>query len=193
MKRESDDPRVARTLEAIDRTFREMVLENGINGVTVRALCQRARVNKNTFYRYYGAIEDLAADVMAEYSDQWRERRNYNVTDAASAKAATRELFLFGAAQDELYEVITCDPAWADVQRKLQYEASNDHEEQTPEGFTSTQWKFYYSYVSQSGLALYRAWVASGKTIPVQEAADIAAETVASGAKTLLKHLGLQV
>lgn len=192
MKRESDDPRVARTLEAIDRAFREMALEEGLNSITVRALCQRARVNKNTFYRYYGAIEDLVADVMADYSEQWRERRKSSVTDVASARAITRELFLFGAAQDELYEVITCDPTWIDVQRRLQYEASNDHEEQTPEGFTPTQWKFYYAYVSQSGLAMYRAWVASGKTIPVQDVADIAAETVASGAKTLLQHLGLQ-
>lgn len=52
MKRESDDPRVVRTLEMIDRAFREMVLEYGISDVTVRAFCRRARINKNTFYRY---------------------------------------------------------------------------------------------------------------------------------------------
>lgn len=190
MKRTSDDPRVSRTLEAIDRAFRDMVLEDGFGGVTVRALCQRARVNKNTFYRYYGSIEDLAAEVMAGYSDQWRARRA-SVTDARSAGASARELFLFGAAQDQLYETITCDPAWEGVQRTLQNKASGDHEAHVPAGFTPTQWQLYYAYISQSALGMYRAWVAGGKAVPVQEAADLAAETIAAGAKAMLQNMGV--
>lgn len=192
LKEKSDDPRVARTLEAIDKAFREMALEDGIDRVAVRALCQRARVNKNTFYRYYGAIEDLVAEIMAGYSEEWRNRHPFGIDDATSAAASTRELFLFSAAQDELYEAITCDPAWETVQRKLQQDASGDHEERVPDGFTPAQWNLYYAYVSQAGLAMYRAWVASGKAIPLQEAADLASEAVAAGARAMLRGMGVK-
>ena len=190
MKERPDDPRVERTLDAIDRAFREMLIEGGLESVTVRGLCARARVNKNTFYRYYGAIEDLVAEVMAGYSDAWRERTAHlsEITDVA---AATRELFLFGAEQDRLYNAITCDPTWDAVQRKLQLEASGEYEQQPPDGFTSEQWGFFYAFVSQAGLAMYRAWIAGGRVIPVKEAADIAAHAVENGAKAILKGLGI--
>lgn len=192
MKERSDDPRVSRTLEAIDRTFREMVLEDGIDSVTVRELCRRACVNKNTFYRYYGAIEDLVAEVMAGYVAQWQQRSFASVGTHSGAAATTRELFLFGAVQDELYETITCNPAWGAVQQRLQRDASGSPEEKAPEGFSPAQWRLYYAYVSESGLAMYRAWVTSGKTMPVQEAADLAAETVAAGAKAMLRSMGVR-
>ena len=190
MKERPDDPRVERTLDAIDRAFREMLIEGGLDSVTVRGLCARARVNKNTFYRYYGAIEDLVAEVMAGYSDAWRERTAHlsEITDVADM---TRELFLFGAGQDELYNAITCDPTWDAVQRKLQLEASGEYEQQPTEGFTPEQWSFFYAFVSQAGLAMYRAWIAGGKAIPVEQAADIAAHAVEDGAMAILKGMGI--
>ena len=59
------DLRVTKTLEAIDTTFRAMMLEGGYESITVKDLCERARINKKTFYRYYETLDDLLAEVMA--------------------------------------------------------------------------------------------------------------------------------
>lgn len=190
MKEKPDDPRVERTLDAIDRTFRTMMLEGGLKSITVRELCARARVNKNTFYRYYHSIEDLVAEVMAGYSDTWREHSagHSRVTDVA---AATRELFFFGDEQDDLYNAITCDPSWSVIQRRLQKDASGEFEQEPPDNFSPAQWGLFYAFVSQSGLAMYRAWIASGKSIPVEEAAVLAAHAVEAGAKSLMRDMGI--
>ena len=72
-----NDLRVTKTLEAIDASFRAMVLEDGYESVTVKALCERARINKKTFYRYYETLDDLLAEVMAGYAYAWRQSTNH--------------------------------------------------------------------------------------------------------------------
>ena len=66
------DLRVTKTLEAIDTPFRAMMLESGYESITVKDLCERARINKKTFYRYYETLDDLLAEVMAGYAAAWR-------------------------------------------------------------------------------------------------------------------------
>lgn len=60
----------------------------------------------------------------------------------------------------------------------MQDQASGEHMEIVPEGFTPERWHLFYVYVSQAGLAMYRAWVADGKRMPVEEAAEMAAALV---------------
>lgn len=106
----SRDLRVTKTLEAIDTSFRTMMLQSGFEAITVKALCERARVNKKTFYRYYETLEDLLAEVMATYAAAWR-RRTSHLRMPQDVDEVTRELFRFGAEQDELYDAITRDPS----------------------------------------------------------------------------------
>ena len=188
----SRDLRVTKTLEAIDQSFRALMLESGYESITVKALCERARINKKTFYRYYETLDDLLAEVMATYAAAWRRRTGHlsRVTDVAEA---TRELFYFGAEQDELYDVITCDPAWGRIQRELQDEASGEHAETVPAGFTSEAWHLYYAFVSEAGLATYRAWVVDGKRMPVAKAAEMAATLVSTGVQGLASRQKAQV
>ncbi|MBE6474686.1 MAG: TetR/AcrR family transcriptional regulator [Actinomyces succiniciruminis] len=177
------DLRVTKTLEAIDRTFRAMMLQGGYGAITVKALCERARINKKTFYRYYETLDDLLAEVMSAYASAWRERTAH--LGASDFAQMTRELFYFGAEQDELYDVITCDPAWDGIRRQLQDDASGEHAENVPAGFTPEVWHLLYAYVSQAGLAMYRAWVADGKAIPLPRAAETAARLVCHGSDAL--------
>lgn len=180
----ANDLRVTKTLEAIDATFRSMMLEGGIGSITVKALCERARINKKTFYRYYETLDDLMAEVMATYAAAWR-RRTSHLHMPEDLAPITREFFLFNAEQDELFEAITCDPRWDVAQRQLQDDASGEHAEHVPDGWTAERWHVFYAYQSAAVLAMYRAWVADGKAIPVEQMADLAADLVCRGAEAL--------
>ena len=174
------DLRVTKTLEAIDTTFRSMMLEKGFAAITVRELCERARINKKTFYRYYETLEDLLAEVMATYAAAWRKRTGH-LRMPEDIEEVTREFFRFGAEQDSLYDAITCDPAWDAIQRSLQDDASGEHVENVPMGYTSERWHLVYAWQSGAALNMYRAWVADGKAIPIDEVADLAARLVCDG------------
>lgn len=174
------DLRVTKTLEAIDTTFREMMLEKGFAAITVKELCERARINKKTFYRYYETLEDLLAEVMATYAASWRKRTS-RLRMPEDIAQITREFFLFGAEQDVLYDAITCDPAWDAIQRSLQDDASGEHVENVPDGYTPERWHIVYAWQSGAVLSMYRAWVTDGKTMPADELAELAVQLICKG------------
>ena len=178
------DLRVTKTLEAIDTSFRAMMLEGGYEAITVKALCERVRINKKTFYRYYETLDDLLAEVMATYAAAWR-RRTAHLHMPDDLAEVTRELFFFGAEQDALYDAITCDPAFERMQAALQDDASGERAETVPAGWTPERWHVFYDWQSAAVLAMYRAWVADGKVRPVDEVAEMAATLVCHGAEGL--------
>ncbi|MCB8944783.1 MAG: TetR/AcrR family transcriptional regulator [Ardenticatenaceae bacterium] len=55
------DPRTRRTQLSIRDAFIELLIEQGFDNITVRAVTERANINRATFYRHYTDIHDLAA------------------------------------------------------------------------------------------------------------------------------------
>ena len=55
------DPRTRRTQLLIRDAFMELLVEQGFDKITVRALTERANINRATFYRHYTDIHDLVS------------------------------------------------------------------------------------------------------------------------------------
>ncbi|MCR5144130.1 MAG: TetR family transcriptional regulator [Lachnospiraceae bacterium] len=53
------DLRVIKTEEAIKHSFYNLVKEVSIEKISVKALCEEAKINKSTFYAHYDSIYDL--------------------------------------------------------------------------------------------------------------------------------------
>ena len=67
-------------VSAIREAFETMILEMNYDKITVKALCECARINKKTFYRYYQTLDFLLAEVMDEFSTDFLERiKDYRV------------------------------------------------------------------------------------------------------------------
>ncbi len=49
----SEDPRVTRTRELIERSFYELLMEKSLHTLTVGEIAQRARINRATFYAHF--------------------------------------------------------------------------------------------------------------------------------------------
>ena len=58
-----EDRRVAMTKRMLKETLTEMLREMDIYHISIRDLCQRADINRSTFYKYYGNQFDLLADM----------------------------------------------------------------------------------------------------------------------------------
>ncbi len=66
---------MGRTSDARERLIqgaRELMLERGYTAVGVAELCERARVNKGSFYHVYPSKQDLALDVIDSF---WAESK----------------------------------------------------------------------------------------------------------------------
>lgn len=58
-----EDRRVTMTRRMLKEALTEMLRETDIYHVSIRELCQRADINRTTFYKYYGSQFDLLTDM----------------------------------------------------------------------------------------------------------------------------------
>lgn len=180
------DLRVEKTIDAIQAAFKSMMLETGFDKITVTALCERARVNKKTFYRYYPTIEYLLAEVQQLYVAPYVARTR-NLRFPKDARAITRAYLEFSVAQDELYERITCagphDRVGAQMTDEVLGNRDDISEAGAPQGWEKGSWEVYLALVISAPLHAYQAWVRGGKVMPARDFIDMTTEAVAAEAR----------
>ena len=74
----SQDLRVVKTRAAIKNSLIELMSEKQLGSITVSELAKRALVNRKTFYRHYGSVAEVKAelenDVLSEFTDIMRQQ-----------------------------------------------------------------------------------------------------------------------
>mgnify|MGYP000009493868 CR=1 FL=1 len=65
-----NDRRIRRTRAAIQSAFLKLIFEKDLNRITIKELCERADINKSTFYLHYQDIYDLEARFREELSEK---------------------------------------------------------------------------------------------------------------------------
>lgn len=168
----NEDLRVRRTIEAIKRSFEEMICEMDYEKIRVTELCQRAMINKKTFYVYYQTLDDLLSELQTELSAEYLERiKDFSLPDELDK--VNREFFLYSEEKGLAYEKITCAGS-----SSYQYIRSGMMKEVNESGWGSS--KKYQSlsdfektalmnFVNNAVLGIYRQWVEDGKQQSVEE------------------------
>ena len=64
------DLRVKRTRKMLREALWDIIQEKGIESLSVRELCERAMINRATFYRHYEDINDLLLRGLDEFFDE---------------------------------------------------------------------------------------------------------------------------
>lgn len=60
------DKRAIKSKNAIIATFLALIKTKPVERLTVKELCEKARINKSTFYAHYHDLQDLSAQLEAE-------------------------------------------------------------------------------------------------------------------------------
>ena len=63
MNDKKDSARVRMTKQMLRQAFTQLLLEKPIQNITVRELCEKAQVNRGTFYIHYKDIYDLMESI----------------------------------------------------------------------------------------------------------------------------------
>ena len=166
----NEDLRVVKTIEGIKSAFESLIVEKNFEQITVKELCERARINKKTFYHYYETLQALLAEVQAELSKGFIERiSDYSLPE--DLDKVNREFFLFASEQGLAYEKITCGGSYRYIRdvmtdRVNEEGWSRSKQYQKLSGFEK---KLLMDFINESVLNAYRQWVESGKEIPLEE------------------------
>lgn len=163
----TEDLRVQKTIEGIRRAFEELMLERGFDAITVKDLCERARINKKTFYRYYPALEYLLAEVQEEYIEEYLARAR-NLSLPKDVGAVTDTFFRFLEDKGPLCEAITSQSRF-DIVRGTMMERVLGERRAAAEESGNPPDPYLTAFVTNATLGVYRQWVASGKDISLDE------------------------
>lgn len=168
-----EDLRVIKTIESIKENFQDLICEKPYEKITVKELCDRARINKKTFYHYYETLDALLVEMQQEMSRDFIERiKGYQLP--ADLDKVNREFFLYSAEQGEAYEKITLNAGWqgkrdemigrvnaASWAKSSQYQKLSDFEK-----------GLLLDFIGASSLSAYRRWVESGKKMAIDDVVD---------------------
>ena len=178
----TEDLRVQKTIEAIHSTFEEMLCEMDYKKITVKELCERARINKKTFYRYYDVLDDLLEETQNVFIQEYLKRvENYRIPEELDK--INREFFLYSVEKGRVYEIITCITSYHTIRNKM----VNTVMSQT---WGQSSWlrlldpsmqDILLEFIQSSSIAIYRKWVADGKRISLNEIIEISNQLLCSG------------
>ena len=119
--------RTAAVRDAVLRAAADLLVEDGLEGIELTAVAQRAGVGKSTVYRRWGSVPGLVADLLADMADTSSPRPSTGAlrTDLLAQAKLVRRTLADGR-QGRLFKAIiaaaTCDAitakALADFYRK---------------------------------------------------------------------------
>ena len=149
--------------------------------MTVKAIADRANINRNTFYLHYESTDDVLREIQAEHSEEYIERVK-NLTYTENLGQLVREFFEYNEAQDDFFKRVTCDSRFDYIREGMQKKVSaHTHEKskalQEKNAYVQNVVRAYTTTV----LALYRQWVADGRKIPMDEMITLATTLLEKG------------
>lgn len=178
----TEDLRVIKTIEGIKAAFEELICEKEYETITVKELCDRARINKKTFYHYYETLDYLLAEMQAEISAKFLERiKDYDLPE--DLDKVNREFFLFASEQGPAYEKITCGGTYHMIRDRMTTRVNSEgwNKSKKYQKLSDFEKKILMGFVNDSVLNVYKQWVEDGKNTPLEEVIALTNKVVLGG------------
>lgn len=185
----TEDLRVQKTIEAIHKAFEEMLYEMNYEKITVKELCERAKINKKTFYRYYAVLDDLLAELQGLFTQEYLKRiENYKVPE--DLDKINCEFFLYSVEKGPLYEKITCSGSYDYIHSKMVNDVMNSKWGQSTwlQLLEPSKQAVLLEFIQSASMSVYRKWVADGKKIPLRDMIELSNQLLCSGVNGFIEH-----
>ena len=184
------DMRVEKTLLSIRKVFEDMIMEMPFENISVKELCQRALINRKTFYCYYSTIDDLLGELQMEIAKDYIEIvKKYNFPE--NQAELTREFFYFNSRQSPLCERITCSGNYQYIRNRMIKIVEDNTWNKSPyiQKLLPLKRSLITRYVNVATIELYRQWVEDGKKIPLDEMIEMATALICKGTEGFVKSV----
>ena len=183
-----EDLRVQRTKKVLKDTFKDMLLKTPFEQITIKELCEKAMINRRTFYLHYNSIDDIMTDVLEEMSQEFLKYTD-GYDHFANPERIVKDYFEF-TNNNPLYEKLNNNSDLDYIREQLNNKVLNN----VTYHFDSVKHldKFNFDmariYLNSSTVAMYRYWSLNGKKIPMEDAIKICSELIKDGIKIITKE-----
>ena len=175
-----EDLRVIKTRAAIHAAFTGLAGEKDFAAVTVKDICERAMINKKTFYCHYLNLEALLAATLESLSAGFAQQVR---TEGLAPGDVAAAFLAFAARQGDAYARLLAG-ASAGLGSKLALPALERALEATPEARRLPEAERALAVAAWVAVCtgLFRQWAQSGRAVPADKLARLARALVMQGA-----------
>ncbi|KMK76834.1 TetR/AcrR family transcriptional regulator [Alkalihalobacillus pseudalcaliphilus] len=188
--------------EKLDRRkqYTRMVLKDGLvsllkekplANITIKEICERADINRSTFYSHYNdqydLLDKIEAEIIAELYDTLND---YNLVNREESIKMTQRLIEYVATKNEICEILLSDHSGHRFQstainltqqfivKKWTYETDTDNE----------QLQYVTTFVINGGLQVIKRWLANGMKESPEEMAFLINKFTNGGLSSILNY-----
>lgn len=170
------DIRSVKTRQRIAQCFEQMLAEKHISKITVTDLCEKAKINRATFYKHfldvYHLQELLEQEVLTDLEGFLRDRA---FSDNGDYHAMLIELLTYAKRFGGRFYVLCSANAASDLPAKvfqLLYSLAFPVLQKKLPDMEDDQTRMLYQYISHGCGSVLRSWLNGESTMTAQEAAQ---------------------
>lgn len=168
----SIDARVRYTRMIIEQSFLELLKEKPVAKVTVTELCEKAQINRATFYKHYMDVPDLLERIEEDLFDTIRTSFQ---TESIKLKPFLVNMMCYTRDNQDRFMALGGDHGDPNLMTKtfmVCYESAYPLVEQNIPGMAANERQMLYHYLSYGAGAVLTWWVKDGMRESPEEIAD---------------------
>jgi len=186
------DRRIDRTLKNIRIAFSELVIEKGIEQITVKELAARADINRKTFYTHYTCIEDLIDKIEKDIIDRFMDiLENYDFFDSDFDIYRLMNNFSDVINEDfDFYKKLLgsncCRIFLMQLKDKLKEFLITKYRKYIL--LDEITLNLYAEYIASGIISMYGEWFSTGTNLSLEEMSNIAGNIILNGIGAFLSN-----
>lgn len=105
------DRRIRKTKDVLKKSLIILMKEKSINSITVKELCEKADINRGTFYLHYKDVFHMLGEIEKELFEEFQDMiLSYEISpDKIETKPILKDIFTFIAKNSDFCIVILCE------------------------------------------------------------------------------------
>lgn len=182
------DARTQYTKKVIRECFFSLLKEQPLNKITVKSICERAQINRTTFYRYYSDPFDLMDQIEADLFATIQ--RYIGMLSGRTPEEAIETVLDITIKNEEFHTILASDSTnYPYINRMIEssYESFQNGFARLHPDLSLKQRKWLYSYMAHGCISVVLDWVDGGMRETPREVAHFVTQLD----EILLKDLAL--
>ena len=187
------DHRTRVTKMLIRRAFTDLLRVKPVQSISIKELCEKAGVNRGTFYAHYASVHDLLMqmedEMLSEINEVLASLLPEDGGDVSSLRIST-ELFQCLKDNADLCTVTLGDfgdKSFAMRMLNMVWEKCFGAYSRYFRGASPKEIAYFYAFVSEGCIGLLRRWLREGMTTSAEDIAALAEKLMLQGASALAK------
>ena len=173
MKEQSENRRVRMTKRLMKDALLELLAQTELSGISVTAVCEKADVNRSTFYHYYNSPSELLREIEQDVLDRIPALpAPRNRQGEESLLRATTAFFDYVKENESVFHILFSESANAGFSSRMVDLLCAQHISGVENGDELTA-GFIRRYIANGTVGMLREWIDSGFPISSQEIAEM--------------------